>query len=240
MTFVLRAILAALGMSFALANQSPVPKNQPPAKDDGTDAVAYVLREEDYCTHYSKLKLSTFTEKDVRLEPIRTDKTELEILLHRNTEDYADVIHVFYGIRQIDGIRKKFITVPTLGEYKGELLETQAYFYVRGKSQKMYEFNIHNIPAFAAMLPIEIQHTRPDFAKFIEDSDSVNGSLDVQTSDIKRYLIAANREEFSELKSPKFYAKLKYNSTDDGGLFKLKAWTGKLESNHSSVVLLDW
>ena len=239
MTCLLRAMLASLGMSFALASQSPVPKNQPPAKDDAI-TVPYVLREEDYCTHYSKLRPSTFTEKDERLEAIPTDKTVLGIVLRRDTDDYADVIHVSYAIRQTERVQKKYIALPTLGDEKGNLLETQVYFYVRGKSKKMYEFNIHNTPAFASISPFRHKHTKLDFAKFDEGQNSIHSSLNLQTSDIKRYLIAANREEFAELKSPEFYAKMKYNATDNGSLFKLKAWTGMLESNHSSIVILDW
>ena len=161
--------------------------------------------------------------------------------LCRSTDDYSDTISVSYGINHSCPPDRFIIARPSLEVHKGADDETRLRFYLRGKSRTMYEFDVHNIPAHAVFHPFWQYHLHKDFARLPTNRlDPISGTFLLQTSDLKRYLLASKRAEFVDMNAPPIYVSLEYNATDDGERYGLKAWTGKLVSRYRSEILSNW
>ena len=196
-------------------------------------------------TRYSDLSRSGIGEENLKEQPIAYNGVTLNIQSLQSTEDFSNTINIFWTL-EYSGNRLPFtVSRPTLDRFEGNDDDTQVVFYALGRSGETYRFDIHNIPGNTLReSPRFTRYTshylRSGFISTKGKERTLNGSFEIQTDDIKRFLLAKKPEEFEGSRKPTLYIKMEHNPSDRGASYKLDSWTGHVESNLTKVALSNW
>ena len=239
----MKSMLVVLGLAaVALASDKPAAQNA--AKAEALPAPREKTAEPTkpkylVYTRYSDLSRSGIGEADTKELPFPFNCVTLTIDTWQSTREYTNTINVSWTL-EYSGKRLPFIVArPTVEYFEGNDQDTQILFCTEGRSGESYQFVIQNVPAVSIRENVP-SYLRSGFISTKGKERTLDGKIQFQTDDIKRYLVAKNPAEFGGITNPVFYIRMIYKPSDRGIYYKLDAWTGQVTSNTKKLALNSW
>ena len=190
-------------------------------------------------TRYSDLSRSGIGEANLEEQPYAYNGVKLSIDTWESKEDFSKTINLLWTL-EYSGKRLPFIvTRPTLGYFEGNRQDTQVLLSTQGRSGEQYQFAMHNVPSLYSPLNGPV-YLRSGFVSTKGKERTLTGEIQIQTDDIKRYLVAKNPAEFGKISNPVLYIRMIHTPSDRGIHYKLDAWTGQVTSDTKKLVTKNW